>query len=819
MPLDKDPRALDKNIQDSPIEEEMKSAYIDYAMSVIVGRALPDVRDGLKPVHRRILHAMLERHWTHDRPFVKAAKIVGEVIGNYHPHGDMAVYDTIVRMVQDFSLREPLINGQGNFGSIDGDNAAAYRYTEAKLSSIAEELLQDIQKETVNFLPNFDATKQEPVVLPAAFPNLLINGSNGIAVGMATNIPPHNLEEVINATIALIDNPDTRIVELMKYVKGPDFPTAAIIHGIEGIKEAYETGKGKIILRARVDTEETTHGKEAIIITEIPYQVNKSSLIESIANLVRDKKIDGISAIRDESDRKGMRIVLEVRKNTETQLIINQLHKHTQLQISFGIILLALVNNQPKVLNLKQILQEYISHRKEVVTRRTKFDLRKAEERAHILEGLIIALTNIDEVIRIIKKSKTVDAAREGLMSAFKLSQLQADAILDMKLQRLTALEVEKIKEEYEQLQKLIGELKLILGSEKRLFEVIKNELIAIRDKYKSPRKTEITHEVLGDFSVEDIIADEEVVITISHTGYLKRMPIDTYRRQKRGGKGVITAKVREEDYVERLLITTTHNHILFFTNRGKVFWIKAYELPQETKVSKGKPIRSFLNLGQNEGITAFVAVKEFAGERALAMITRRGIIKKTLTAEFENAKKKGITAINLQGDDELIDVILVEKITEAFIATREGRGLRMNLTKIRNMGRSARGVKALTLRENDKIIGMTPVLPKTGLLVITEKGYGKRVEFKNFGVKGRGGKGMTYVKVTDKVGGAVAVKSIADQDEIMIITEKGIMIRTDAESVSLQGRSTQGVRVISLNEGDLVQDVGLIEADEEEKK
>jgi DNA gyrase subunit A len=804
------------DIFDSPIEEEMKSAYIDYAMSVIVGRALPDVRDGLKPVHRRVLFAMLERHWLHDRAFVKSAKIVGEVIGNYHPHGDVAVYDTIVRMVQDFSLREPLIYGQGNFGSVDGDSAAAYRYTEAKLSSIAEELLKDINKETVDYTPNFDSTKNEPVVLPAAFPNLLVNGSNGIAVGMATNIPPHNLEETINAAVYLVDHPECRVADLMRFVKGPDFPTSGIIHGIAGIKEAYETGKGKITLRGRVDTEETKAGKEMIVITEIPYQVNKSALIESIAALVRDKKIDGISALRDESDRKGMRIVLEVRKNSETQLIVNQLYKHTQLQVSVGVIMLALVKGLPRVLDLKEVLKEYVAHRREVVTRRTRFDLRKAEERAHILEGLIVALSNIDEVIKIIKESKTVESARQGLMNRFDFTQIQADAILDMKLQRLTGLEIDRIKQEFEEIKALIKKLKEILGSETRLAEVVKEELEEVKARYKSPRKTEIAHAAVQDFTVEDIIADEEMVITISHQGYIKRLPVDTYRRQKRGGKGVISTKVKEEDYVERILIATTHQHILFFTNRGKVFSLKGYEIPQESKVSKGRPIRSLLNLSNGETVNAFIGVTDFHEDLSLAMITAKGVIKKTLIEEFENAKKKGVTAIALQTDDGLIDVVPVLKNTEAFIASRYGQGLRTHLGKVRNMGRGARGIKGLTLETEDRVIGMTVVEGKKNLFVLTEKGYGKRVEFKNFTAKNRGGKGNKFLKVTDKVGRAVAVKTVADSDEIMIVTEKGVMIRVEASAISVLGRDTQGVRVISVEDDDKVQDVGLVAGDEE---
>jgi DNA gyrase subunit A len=723
----------------------------------------------------------------------------------------------MVRMVQDFSLREPLVRGQGNYGSVDGDNAAAYRYTEAKLTPLAEELLRDLDKETVDFVPNFDDTKQEPVVLPAAFPNLLVNGSNGIAVGMATNIPPHNLEEVINAVIHLIDNPAAKIADLMKFVKGPDFPTAGSIHGLNGIRDAYETGRGKILLRAKVDYEVSKSGKESLIVTEIPYQVNKASLIESIAALVKDKKIDGIVALRDESDREGMRIVIELRKNVEHQIILNQLYKHTQLQVSLGIIMLALVKNQPKILNLKEILNEYIGHRKEVVTRRTRFELRKAEEKAHILEGLIVALNNIDEVIRIIKQSRSVEVARTNLIQRFQFSVIQADAILDMKLQKLTSLEIEKIKTEYDELQKLIKELKEILASEARLMQVIKDELAQIRDKYKSPRRTSIVKEETQDFSVEDILADEDAVITVSHAGYIKRMPIDAYKRQKRGGRGVQSGKVNEEDYIEHLLIASTHDHVLFFTNKGKVFWVKTYEIPQESKMARGKPIKSLLNMSQNETITAFVSIKEFSEHTALAMVTRKGIIKKTGSEEFENAKKKGITAINLAPNDELMEVVNVGTDTEAFIGTGSGRGLRMNLSRIRNMGRSAKGIKGITVDEKDVVVGMTTVEPKTALFVITSNGYGKRVDFKNFAVKGRGGKGMTYVKVEERNGSAVAIKAVGENDELMIITEKGVMIRVEAKSISMQGRSTQGVKVISLDKDDKVKDVALIQEDLEE--
>lgn len=803
--------SIGETITQSVIEDELKTSYLDYAMSVIVGRALPDVRDGLKPVHRRILHAMLERRWTHEKAYVKSAKIVGEVIGNYHPHGDMAVYDTIVRMVQTFSLRVPLIDGQGNFGSIDGDGAAAYRYTEARLSRAAEELLKDIGKETVDFTSNFDDTKKEPVVLPASLPNLLVNGTNGIAVGMATNIPPHNLEETINACISYIENTEISIPELMKIIKGPDFPTAGLIHGVQGIRQAYQTGRGKITLRAFMEVEDFKNGRQRIIVKEIPYQVNKSNLVEGIANLVKDKKIEGISGLRDESDRTGMRIIIELRKGANDQILINQLYKHTQLQITYGIIMLALVKNRPVVMDLKQVIRHYVEHRQEVVVRRTKFDLRKAQDRAHILEGLIKALENIDKVIETIKSSKTVESARIKLMANFDLSELQAVAILEMRLQRLTALEVDKIRAEYNDLLKIIAHLKALLASDKKIDEVVRKELEEIRDKYKTPRLTQIIKQDIEDFTIEDILADEDMVISISHAGYIKRLPIDTYKRQRRGGKGVKSAKVKEEDYIEGLVVASTHSTILFFTNKGKVFWLKVHEITQESKISKGRPIRSLLNLGTGEQITTIVGIKDFEEDSSLIMVTRKGVIKKTLTNGFSNARKKGITALALDNGDELIDVKHVTGDQDVFIGTAKGRGLRFALSKVRNMGRAARGIKGLTLSEKDHIIGMTLVDKKSILLVLTEAGYGKRVEYDNFSVKGRGGKGMTYEKVTERTRDSVKILSVLENDEVMIVSEKGIMIRTTVASISIQGRSTQGVRVMSLNKGDRIRDVALI--------
>lgn len=803
-----------------PIEDEMRNSYLDYAMSVIIGRALPDIRDGLKPVHRRILYAMFERAWTHDKPFVKSAKIVGEVIGNYHPHGDMAVYDTLVRMAQDFTMRVPLIDGQGNFGSIDGDNPAAYRYTEARLASIAEQLLIDLKKETVDFTPNFDKTREEPVVLPSAFPNLLVNGSDGIAVGMATNVPPHNLCEVIDGVIKLIDNSNLKPSNLMEYIPGPDFPTGGIIYGIDGIKEAYTTGRGRIILRARATIETGKNDKKNIIITEIPYQVNKSSLLESIAALVRDKKIEGVSALRDESDREGMRIVIELKKDAPGQIILNQLFKHTQLQITFGIIMLALVDNTPKILNLKEILQHYINHRKEVVIRRTKFDLKKSEERAHILAGLKIALDKIDAVISTIRASKTVETAKNNLMSKFKLTEIQAVAILEMRLQRLTGLEREKIEQEYKDLLKQIKELKSILASEKRIFEVIKKELLDIKAKFGDKRRTEIIKEASeAELTIEDVIADEDMAITISKDGFIKRMPVTVYRRQRRGGKGVTGANIKQEDAIKHLIIASTHNYILFFTNKGKVFWLKVHEIPQESRLSRGRAISGLINLAQGEEITASASIKEFVASKSLVMVTKKGTVKRICVSEFENAKKKGIFAINLEKDDELKEVKVSENDCNVFIATKLGKALRMDIKKIREMGRGAKGVRGLKLSAADEIIGMDLVMPKTKLLVITQKGFGKRTEYRNFPAKGRGGKGIFYIKINDRIGNAVAIHSVFDDDEIMITTQKGMIIRINVSDIRVQSRNSQGVKVVECESDDMVMDVGVIRAEEDGKE
>ena len=795
------------------IEDQMKGAYLDYAMSVIIGRALPDIRDGLKPVHRRILHAMNERAWRNDRPYVKSAKIVGEVIGNYHPHGDTAVYDTMVRMAQDFSMRMPIIDGQGNFGSIDGDPPAAYRYTEARLNKLAEELLKDIDKETVDFSSNFDDTRKEPRVLPAAFPNLLVNGSDGIAVGMATKIPPHNLGEIIDGTIALIDNPELTVKQLVKHVKGPDFPTGAAIMGNEGIMKAYTTGRGSITIRGNVDIEENKKGRECIIVTDIPYQVNKTSLMLRIAELVNEKIIEDIAELRDESDRKGMRIYIGLKKDANSSVIINQLYKHTSLQTTYGIILLSIVDGVPKILDLKKILSHYILHRKIVIKRRTAYELRKAEERAHILEGLKIALDNIDAVIKIIRGSKTPEEASKSLIKTFKLSEIQAKAILEMRLQRLTSLEVQKIVEELKALIKLIGELKSILKSEVKILNIVKKELLEIKEKYPTQRRTEIRvgGDASTDFDAEDLIADEDMVISITNDGFIRRMPTDTFKRQSRGGKGVIGMNSKKEDFIRLMTISSTHDMVFLFSNKGKIFALKAYEVPIASKTSRGKSLKGIINLAAGEQITAICSVSDFDEENYLCMVTRKGILKKTGCADFSNAKKGGIIAINLKKDDELVDVKVVKKADDVVIASREGLLLRTNLSKMRSMGRAAAGIIGMRLAGEDIIIGMDLVKANSEMFVITDNGYGKRVKYNNFAAKGRGGKGMVFVKVSDKYGFASGIKSVFSDDEIIIISKNGMTIRLLAKDVSTQGRAASGVRLLNIEAGDAVSDFAVI--------
>jgi len=809
----KDNSEIKENIIDVEIEEQMKTAYLDYAMSVIIGRALPDVRDGLKPVHRRILHAMNERAWRSDRPYVKSAKIVGEVIGNFHPHGDTAVYDTMVRMAQDFSLREPIIDGQGNFGSVDGDPPAAYRYTEARLNKMAEELLRDIDKDTVDFVPNFDDTRKEPKVLPASFPNLLINGSDGIAVGMATKIPPHNLSEVIDATVALIDDNDLTIKNIMKFIKGPDFPTGATIMGSEGIVKAYTTGRGGIKIRGKVDIEEGAKGKETLIVSEIPYQVNKANLVTRIAELVNNKIIEGISELRDESDRTGMRIVIGLKRDANSGVILNQLYKHTAIQSSYGVILLAIVDGVPKVLNIKEILINYISHRRDVVIRRTKYELRKAEERAHILEGLKIALDNIDEVIKLIRSSKNTEEASNKLRKAFELSVIQAKAILDMRLQKLTSLEVKKIVDELNALLKLIDELKSILKSETKINNIIKKGLLEIKKKYGNERKTEI---LIGgnystDFNIEDLIAEEDMVITITNDGFVRRISIDAFKKQRRGGKGIIGMSSKREDSVKMMTISSTHDAVLFFSNKGKVFALKTYDIPMASKNSRGKSLKGLINLSNNESITAFSTVDNFTDDNFLCMVTKNGILKKIALSEFSNTKKGGIIAINLKKDDELVDVKVVHKNDDMVIASKKGLLLRTNLMKMRAMGRTAAGIIGMRLASDDRIIGSDVVKKDSTLFVITEKGYGKRVNYHNFVNKGRGGKGMAYVKITGKNGNSVGIKSVFLDDDIIISSKGGMTIRLVAKDVAIQGRSTVGVKLLDTKDLDDVSDFAVI--------
>jgi DNA gyrase subunit A len=797
------------------IEEEMKASYISYAMSVIVGRALPDVRDGLKPVHRRILYAMNELNLDHSKPYKKSARIVGEVLGKFHPHGDVAVYDTLVRMVQDFSLRYPLVDGQGNFGSVDGDAPAAMRYTEARMASISEEILKDIDKDTVDFVPNFDESLQEPTVMPSSLPNLLINGSSGIAVGMATNIPPHNLGEIVEGIAMLIDNPDVSIKDLMKAIKGPDFPTGAVICGREGIKNAYNSGRGILKLRARASIEEQKGGKEAIIITEIPYQVNKASLIESIARLVQEKKIEGISDIRDESDKEGMRVVVELKRDAMAQVILNQLYKHTQMEETFGVIMLALVNGRPLVLNLKQALEEYIKHRKIIVTRRTIFELNKAKKRAHILEGLKIAVGHIDEIVKLIKKSKTTDEAKENLIKKYALSEVQAQAILEMQLQRLTGLERDKLDQEYLELIKKIELYESILKSEKKIYSIIKEEALAIKEKYADQRRTDIIAEA-EDLEIEDLIAEEDVVITISHAGYIKRLPVSAYRKQKRGGKGVTGAELKEEDFIEHLFIASTHEHILFFTNKGKVFWVSVHEIPQASRVSKGKAIINLVQLSSGEKISAFVPVKEFSQDKFLVMATRQGLIKKTQLSAFSNPRKGGIIACTLEEGDELIGVVLTDGHQEILLGTQQGKAIRFPEWQVRDMGRAAKGVKGISLNKKDIVIDMEIVKKDASILTIASLGFGKRTELKQYRTQSRGGKGIINVKVTKKNGEVVGLTTVTDKDELMLITEGGIIVRTSVKDIRTTGRSTQGVRIIKLEAKDKVAGMARVVIEEE---
>jgi len=796
----------------------MKRSYIDYAMSVIVGRALPDVRDGLKPVHRRILYAMNELAMHHNKPFKKSARIVGEVLGKFHPHGDSAVYDTLVRMAQDFSLRYPLINGQGNWGSIDGDNAAAMRYTEARLSKIAGEMLQDIDKETVNFQDNFDGSLKEPTVLPSKLPNLLVNGTSGIAVGMATNMPPHNLNEVADAIIACIDNPEISVPEIMKYVRAPDFPTGGIVY-TSGITESYSYGRGRVIIRSKTRIEEHK-GRQKIIITEVPYTVNKSMMIEQIADLVRDKRVLGISDIRDESDRDGIRVVIEIKKDNDPDVVLNQLFKHTRMQITFGVNMLALVNNEPKTLNIKKLVESHISHRQDVIRRRTQFDLTKAEKKAHILEGLIIALKNIDSVVILIKKSKSVEEARLSLTEKYTLSVEQANAILEMRLSRLTSLETEKIQQDHKETLQLISELKAILASEKKILEMIKTELAELKEQYGNARRTEIVEGGEGiEIDIEDLIEEGTMVVTITHSGYIKRLPIDTYKQQRRGGKGVIGTGTKEEDFVETIFVANTHSYILFFTDHGQVYWLKVYQIPEAGRQAKGKAIVNLLELSENEKISTFIPVPKFEDHLYLVLATKNGTIKKTELKAYSNPRKGGIRAINLDDNDLLVSAKLTNGKQNLILASKNGNAVHFNEKDVRAAGRTSMGVRGMKLKQGDEVVDMVVADEALTLLTVTENGYGKRTKISDYSVIRRGGQGVINIQCNERNGSVVAVKAVADKDDLMIISKNGIIIRTLAGDISVIGRNTQGVRLMRLETDDIVMSAARIineESDEE---
>ncbi|GER67293.1 DNA gyrase subunit A [Weizmannia acidilactici] len=808
----------ESNIVEVNLTQEMRTSFLDYAMSVIVSRAIPDVRDGLKPVHRRILYAMNDLGMTPDKAYKKSARIVGEVIGKYHPHGDAAVYETMVRMAQDFSYRYMLVDGHGNFGSVDGDPAAAMRYTEARMSKISLELLRDINKDTIDFQDNYDGSEKEPSVLPARFPNLLVNGSSGIAVGMATNIPPHQLGEVIDGILALIKNPDITIQELMEYIPGPDFPTAGLIVGRSGIRRAYETGRGSITLRARVEIEQKQNGKESIVVTEIPYQVNKAKLIERIAELVHEKRIDGITDLRDESDRSGMRIVIEVRRDANANVILNNLYKHTAMQTTFGINLLALVGGQPKVLNLKQALRHYLDHQEEVIRRRTAFDLKKAEARAHILEGLRIALDHIDAIIQLIRSSQTTEIARNGLMEQFSLSEKQAQAILDMRLQRLTGLEREKIEEEYQGLIKLIAELKAILADEEKVLEIIREELLEIKARYNDERRTEIVAGNVDQIEDEDLIPQENIAITLTHNGYVKRLPISTYRSQKRGGRGVQGMGTNEDDFVEHLLTTSTHDTILFFTNKGKVYKKKGYEIPEYGRTAKGIPIVNLLEIDKDESINTMIRVEEFGEDWFLFFTTKNGISKRTPVSDFANIRTNGLIAIHLKEEDELISVKLTDGHKDIIIGTKNGMLIRFPETDVRPMGRSATGVKGITLTGGDEVVGMEILEENDDVLIVTRNGYGKRTKGSGYRIQSRGGKGLKTCNITSKNGPLVAVKTVTGDEDLMLITGGGVLIRMAVDDISVLGRNTMGVKLIRLGDDEYVATVAKVEKDEEEK-
>ncbi|KRE91574.1 DNA gyrase subunit A [Paenibacillus sp. Soil766] len=808
---------LHSQVKEIDISTEMRTSFLDYAMSIIVSRALPDVRDGLKPVHRRILFAMSELGMSPDKPHKKSARIVGEVIGKYHPHGDTAVYETMVRMAQDFSLRYMLVDGHGNFGSIDGDMAAAMRYTEARLSKIAMELLRDINRETIDYKPNYDGEENEPVVLPSRFPNLLVNGSSGIAVGMATNIPPHNLREVIEGIQMMIQNPEITPMELMQAIKGPDFPTAGFILGREGIRQAYTTGRGSVTMRARTVIEENNN-KARIIVNELPYQVNKARLVEKIAELVREKKIDGITDLRDESDRNGMRVVIELRRDVNPNVVLNNLFKQTAMQSNFGIIMLALVNGEPKVLNLREMLHYYLKHQQEVIRRRTEFDLRKAEARAHILEGLRIALDHLDQVIALIRSSRTTDEAREGLMSTFSLSLDQAQAILDMRLQRLTGLEREKIESEYAELMKRIAELKAILADEQLILGIISEELNEIKEKFGDDRRSEIT---IGEESIEDedLIPREDVVITITHTGYIKRLPVTTYRNQKRGGRGVVGMDTKDNDFVEHLFVTNTHHYLMFFTNKGKVYRLKAYEIPDLSRTARGTPIINLIQIEQGETVNAVIPVESFETEQYLFFATKQGVVKKTPIDDYSNIRKGGLIAINLREDDDLIGVKLTDGNQGIIMGTKLGMSIHFPESDVRSMGRSATGVKGIHLDDEDAVIDMDVVHEDNSVLIVTSKGFGKRTPVSEYRIQTRGGKGIKTLNVTEKNGPIVGLKVVQEDEDLMIISASGTVIRTSMDGISVMGRNTQGVRLINIREDDEVGTLARVQKNEEQNE
>lgn len=805
------------------IEDEMKSAYIDYSMSVIVARALPDARDGLKPVHRRVLYGMLDLGVLSNRPYKKSARIVGEVLGKYHPHGDSSVYDTMVRMAQEWSLRYPMVDGQGNFGSVDGDNPAAMRYTEARLRKIAEEMLADLDKETVDFTPNFDDSLEEPSVLPAKIPNLLVNGASGIAVGMATNMPPHNLTEVVDGTVAYIENPDITIEELMQFVKAPDFPTGGVIYGMEGVREAFETGRGRVVIRARAVIEET-NGRESIIVTEIPYQVNKADMIKKTADLVNDKKIEGISEIRDESDRTGMRIVYEIKRDAIPNVVLNNLYKHTALQTSFSVNNIALVGGRPVMLNLKDLIHEYVEHRHVVVVRRTQYELRKAEERAHILQGLIIALDNLDEVISLIRASKTPEEAKTGLMERFELSEIQAKAILDMRLQKLTGLEREKLREEYDELMALIERLKAILADKGLRMEIIKNELLEVRDKFGDGRRSDIEYSS-ADLSIEDMIPDESVVVTISHAGYVKRTRLAEYRTQARGGVGSKGSATRDEDFLEYVFTATNHNWLLIFTEKGKCFWMRIFEIPEGQKTSKGRAIQNLINIEQDDSIKAYIPVKDLKDEdyvnsTNVILCTREGLIKKTTLEAYSRPRSNGINAITIREGDQLLAARLTGGNDEIIMGLRSGKAIRFNENTVRAVGRTAQGVKGVTLGyEGDEVIGMVTISDDSNdILVVSEKGYGKRSPVADYRITNRGGKGVKTLNVTDKTGDLIAILNVTDEHDLMIINKSGIVLRMKVAEMRQMGRATQGVRLINLRNNDEIASVTRVLPEDDEE-